>query len=512
LVTVSINSYSVVGGLIGYNSGSSVTNCSVNGNISAESWRCGGLIAHNINSIVTDCYSAVVIAGTSYVGGLIGHNENSTVEFCYSSGSVSEGSQAVGGLVGMNHSGSQINYCYSTVDVTALGSQNAGGLVGGNWQNAHVSNSYAKGFVFTNSTYSGGFIGGNSAGCTVTNCFSIGEMTTLSASMGFLGQGRGTDSGCYWNTETSGHLLSGGTAAARTTAEMTSPYDENTYVDWDFAEIWAEDIDYSINNGYPYLQGITYLETEISEPVAGDILINEICGVDVYPENDFNGYIELLNVRPYSISLENVEIWYFDNGSSEPTNTLNLSGVVQANEYLVIAQDDACFMETHGDPPPDFVVERNVFGNSKFPLDGENDIIQVVLSESRAVTIDRFNDSTTPWTWNSDQAYCRVSNGDGGIFTNWGAGDGIPGENVDTELSIPENVQILLAEGNVNLSWQSVMGGTSYKIYSADNPQALFPDNWILEDSGIESTTWTDILLDETCKFYRIVAVKQRGK
>ncbi len=35
---------------------------------------------------------------------------------------------------------------------------------------------------------------------------------------------------------------------------MTYPYAENTYVDWDFQEIWTEDPEFDVNEGYPWLR------------------------------------------------------------------------------------------------------------------------------------------------------------------------------------------------------------------------------------------------------------------
>ncbi len=48
----------------------------------------------------------------------------------------------------------------------------------------------------------------------------------------------------------------------RSTAEMTFPYDDNTYADWDFASVWGADHDYSINNGYPYLLDNIHVSVE----------------------------------------------------------------------------------------------------------------------------------------------------------------------------------------------------------------------------------------------------------
>ena len=40
----------------------------------------------------------------------------------------------------------------------------------------------------------------------------------------------------------------------RSREEMTYPYGENTFVDWDFRRVWGADKNHSINSGYPYLR------------------------------------------------------------------------------------------------------------------------------------------------------------------------------------------------------------------------------------------------------------------
>lgn len=63
--------------------------------------------------------------------------------------------------------------------------------------------------------------------------------------------------GTYWNNETTGQTEACGSrpcrgAEGRTTEEMTSvPRPENTYVDWDFENTWAQ-----TNNNYPWLRGV----------------------------------------------------------------------------------------------------------------------------------------------------------------------------------------------------------------------------------------------------------------
>ena len=62
----------------------------------------------------------------------------------------------------------------------------------------------------------------------------------------------GTITNCYWDIGTSGQATSAG-GEGRTTDEMTYPHAENTYVGWNFSNIWKEDNAYYWNNGYPVL-------------------------------------------------------------------------------------------------------------------------------------------------------------------------------------------------------------------------------------------------------------------
>jgi hypothetical protein len=64
-------------------------------------------------------------------------------------------------------------------------------------------------------------------------------------------KGNSTVNNSYWNIQTSGQSSSAG-GFPRTTAQMTYPYDSNTYVDWDFSNVWEEDTE-NTNGGYPYL-------------------------------------------------------------------------------------------------------------------------------------------------------------------------------------------------------------------------------------------------------------------
>ncbi len=138
----------------------------------------------------------VNINGNELVGSLMGFKRNSTISNCYSTGSVTGRKSHVGGLAGMQVSNSVINNSYNKANVNG-GDWDAGGLVGF--------------------------------------------------------RGASTISNSYYNTEISGQRDEG-KGEPRTTEQMTYHYCEDTYVDWDFDEIWSPDFDYLVNDGYPFLK------------------------------------------------------------------------------------------------------------------------------------------------------------------------------------------------------------------------------------------------------------------
>jgi hypothetical protein len=121
---------------------------------------------------VTDFVVSVDHTGTIYAGGLVGNNSGGSITGSYTMGSVSattSGNLRAGGLVGGNSDvKGRITACYSMSDVTTLASSYVGGLVGDN--NGEITDSYAAGRVssFTK-TNVGGFIGQN-AGSVIQNC------------------------------------------------------------------------------------------------------------------------------------------------------------------------------------------------------------------------------------------------------------------------------------------------------------------------------------------------------
>ena len=221
-----------LGGLIGAGGGTMI-NCHATGNVTGTvnySWNVGGLIGQNFAHVISSSASGDV-SGDGYTGGLAGRND-AFIEKSFATGDVQgvwQYSHGTGGLVGYNHAQGEIENSFARGNVT--GQEDVGGFVGENV--GIIGDSYSTGFVIGTENY-GGFCGNNN----------------------------GSISSSYWDRETSGQEASDG-ASGRTTDEMTYPYHETTFGDWDFENIWLDDEDYEINEGYPFLPVQT--ETEYFE-------------------------------------------------------------------------------------------------------------------------------------------------------------------------------------------------------------------------------------------------------
>jgi len=131
LDSVRITGYEYVGGLIGYlNDSSTVTNCYSSGSVTGGSNYIGGLIGTiDSNSTVASSFSRGVISGVDYVGGLIGYEHLSKITNCYSFGFVT-GTEYAGGLIGVQ-AGSTATNCYCADSVS--GTYSYGSLIGANY-------------------------------------------------------------------------------------------------------------------------------------------------------------------------------------------------------------------------------------------------------------------------------------------------------------------------------------------------------------------------------------------
>lgn len=252
-VTVT-GSGSRVGGLVGEirDSSSIVNSSAIDIDVTGVN-LIGGLVGWNIvDCSVIDSHASGVLTATAWgVGGLVGCTWNAVVE--NSSAHVDITAKewaATGGLVGRLTGAGTVKNSFATGIVDALNA--AGGLVGSAREMVTIENSYATGNVIGYGRV-GGLVGEGDWFSNIYNSYSTGEVEGDSLVGGFIGHTYGDVHDSYWDIETSG-IDTSYAGEGRTTEQMTYPYDPDTYVGWDFDDIWEEDTDYSMNDGYPYLQ------------------------------------------------------------------------------------------------------------------------------------------------------------------------------------------------------------------------------------------------------------------
>jgi len=206
---------------VGSNSGS-ISYSYATGNVTSGS-NAGGLVGTNYGSTITNCYATGNVTASrndvsSDIGGLVGWNSNnSTISGSYATGNVTGNSDAVGGLVGLNHSAISNSYATGNATGNTTSSSGIGTLVGSTTQNSTITNSYATGNVI-------GY-----AHCQLAP------------------DGNGSNNSSFYNKDVC-KLQMFYNEDGRTTAEMKT---KSTYIDWDFENIWNIG---NLNNGYPVLQ------------------------------------------------------------------------------------------------------------------------------------------------------------------------------------------------------------------------------------------------------------------
>ncbi len=197
--------------------------------------------------------------GGAFVGGVAGVNYGSIMH-CYTSGFVGTPYHYGGGITGENFG--LISACFSSCQVNGSDAD-VGGIAGSN--GGTIENSFFTGNVDAYRR-AGGIAGWNmEENSLIEHCYTNGVVSNVSFGdwddVGPLYGANydGTITRCYWDMDVydfttpppSGHPF---TTGGRTTAAMTFPHDENTYVDWDFMNIWLADESASMNEGYPYLK------------------------------------------------------------------------------------------------------------------------------------------------------------------------------------------------------------------------------------------------------------------
>ncbi|KVL17800.1 GLUG motif-containing protein [Burkholderia cepacia] len=133
-MAVSAGKDAAVGGAVGWNAGADLSNVSAIGNVSATSGATiGGLVGGNEGNVRDSWASGTVTAAAgSTIGGFVGSNDHGAISGSHASGNVSgNGAAAAGGFAG-NNAGGVLADVSSQGRVTGAASERVGGLAGAN--------------------------------------------------------------------------------------------------------------------------------------------------------------------------------------------------------------------------------------------------------------------------------------------------------------------------------------------------------------------------------------------
>jgi len=229
LTDAMIKGYHYVGGLVGYMQGGTVTNSSVNLNITSTSSDCnghciwarygqygGGLVGAADGGTISDSASAGPVKGSGIIiGGLVGTMSNGAILEDSTTSSPVDGGENIGGAVGEAYQStirgvSASGRAHANLDEgTSKWAVNAGGLLGYGYQ-VTIERSRASGNVEAESSNAGG-IAGQLNGATVSDTYATGDVVSDSNVGGVVGDsGDTTLSRVYASGSIAGNLSVGG--------------------------------------------------------------------------------------------------------------------------------------------------------------------------------------------------------------------------------------------------------------------------------------------------------------
>ena len=236
VIDVNVTGKSLVGGLVGYNYGTT-TNCYATGSVVGKDNYAGGLVGDNYGTI-TSSYATGNVEGNDYVGGLTGRNTG-TISNSYATGDVKgsmgdvNGSDGVGGLVGYNYNGS-IDQSYATGKVT--GNWYVGGLVGYNY-NGSIDQSYATGNVTCVGNVIGGLVGSNYGVGNIMGSYATGTVEGVASVGGLVGNNYGAITDSYATGSVTGTQNKVGGLAGYNRSDISKSYATGSVISNEASEV-----------------------------------------------------------------------------------------------------------------------------------------------------------------------------------------------------------------------------------------------------------------------------------
>lgn len=163
------NELSDVGGVAGWSQGN-IENCSVSGSVIGRGMNSivGGVVGYQSGGFLTGCSSSATVNAGNNAGGVAGCTDSATLTGCYATGdvtleSINTGYNYAGGVVGSNTNSSTLIACYAwgSVSGTGTGTIYVGGVTGDNLGGTLIACYHANGTVSGAAGTTGGVTGRN---------------------------------------------------------------------------------------------------------------------------------------------------------------------------------------------------------------------------------------------------------------------------------------------------------------------------------------------------------------
>lgn len=164
------------GGIIGYGRGCMINNCTNKAVIISKTNNTGGITGSSLTGLITMCHNLGNISGYKFTGGIVGKNmSNAAVTKCTNKGIVISSSAYTGGIAGstIGDAGS-IDSCLNEGNI--VGVNGVGGVVGYS-EGASVKNSVNCGSVIGQSDVGG--IAGYNEYRDEEQCWNVGEIRII---------------------------------------------------------------------------------------------------------------------------------------------------------------------------------------------------------------------------------------------------------------------------------------------------------------------------------------------
>lgn len=217
-----ISGYSHIGGIVGLNNESVVSNCHVkNSTVTAQAFYSGGVVGRNSGAVTSYCgVENIIVRSGGFSGGIAGLNENissvtANIQGCFvNGGDITVSSTYCGGITGRN-TGSNIVGCSvsgTAVEATVSG---AGGIAGNNYSGGSIAGCLVAGATINAETSDcGGITGNNEFDCLVIGCIASPDKVCLESDNSKAGIIVGSyDSAsviaCYWGKLTGFYAVGG---------------------------------------------------------------------------------------------------------------------------------------------------------------------------------------------------------------------------------------------------------------------------------------------------------------